>query len=428
MSWQEIKHAIEENGKAFEAFKETNDERIKAIEDGNDSLAKELDQKLDKIEKDITAASKIKKDLEVEMEIQRERIEELESRAKSPAKTKEQKLKEEHKDAFVNWIRSRGKDTQRELKMQELQQKDVTIGSNAGGGFAVPEEISRDIERLEKKFSPVRRLVKVVPTGTSDYKELVKIKGATSGWVGETGNRAKTDTPVLREVSPSYGELYAYPQVSEWSLDDMFFNVEEWLAEEVAEDFAVQEGEAVISGNGTNKPIGMINTAPVTKEDGAAVLRPAGAYQFIPSDTSPGAATTPEPGILPDSLIDLTFAVNSKYRYNAHFVFNSVTAGSIRKLKDQDGQYLWQAGLQMGQPDTLLGYPYEIWEQMPDVGLNKHPVSFGNFRRAYLLTPRTGMRITRDDVTNVGFVRFYVRRREGGNVLNNNAVKFLKTV
>ena len=420
MSWAEIKTAIDDNGKAFEAFKETNDARIKALEKGDKTKADEFDAKLVKIEADITASSKLKKDLETEIEYQRDRLEELESRSKGPGKTAADKRKDEHKDAFCSWIRSSGKDTGSELKMQELQAKDVTIGSGAGGGFAVPEQIAREIERLEKKFSPVRDLVKVVNTGSSDYKELVNIRGATSGWVGESGTRTATATSSLREVTPTNGELYAYPQASEWSLDDLFFNVEQWIADEVAQEFAIAEGTAVISGDGTSKPTGMLNTDPTTAADFASPLRAAAVYQYVASAASPEA-------ILPDALHDLVYALNSMYRAGATWTFNSAVAGTIRKLKDGQNQYLWQPGLQSGEPDRLLGFPTATWEQMPDVAAGAWPIAFGDFRRGYVLAQRTGLRITRDDVTNVGFVRFYVRRREGGIVLNNDAIKFLQT-
>jgi HK97 family phage major capsid protein len=155
--------------------------------------------------------------------------------------------------------RAKGNSPMHEAKMLELQRKmieakDITIGTGAAGGFAVPEGIGREVGRLELQFSPVRRLVKVQRVGTSDYKELVSKRGTTSGWVAETGTRSATATPTMRERTPTHGELYAYPQVSEWALDDMFFDVGARLAEELAQEFAQEEGLAVISGNGTNKP------------------------------------------------------------------------------------------------------------------------------------------------------------------------------
>jgi HK97 family phage major capsid protein len=421
--------SINSLGTAFEAFKETNDDRLKALESGDTSKAGELGVKLSKIEKDLGSLSKIKKDIELEMQHQKERIEELESRASQPGRTGSDKRRAEYRQTFNEWIRSKGSSADLEAKMKDLHRqameaKDVTIGTPAAGGYAVPEEIAREIDRLEQKFSPVRRLVKVVTAGTSDYKELVSIGGATSGWVGESGSRSATATSQLRERAPTHGELYAYPQVSEWSLDDIFFNVESWLAEEVAESFAINEGDAVITGSGTNQPTGMLHTTPVTTADWASPLRAAAAYQYI---ASPSLVSPTVYSVDPDKLIELVYTLNSSYRAGATWVMNSTTTGAVRKLKDSNGQYHWQPGLQLGQPERLLGYPVETWEQLDDIGSNKFPVAFGNFRRGYVISDRVGLRVTRDNISNVGFVRFYVRRREGGTVLNNDAVKWLRT-
>ncbi len=424
----EIKEAIDRQATAWEEFKKTNEAKLEAVKNGNESKAKELDDKLGRIEKDVATFGEVKKKLEMEHQFHSERIEELEARASSPGKTGPAKRQDEYKGVFVDWMRQRGSSPLHEQKLQDLakkmvEAKDVTIGTSAAGGFAVPEEIAREIGRLELLFSPVRRLVKVVQAGTSDYKELVSKRGATSGWVGETGTRTATATPQLRERAPTHGELYAYPQASEWSLDDIFFDVEAWLAEEVAEKFAVEESIAVISGNGTSKPTGMLNTSPVTTADFASPERNASAYQSVTTDLTPGGTD-----ILTDNLFDLVYTLNSAYRSRAVWAFNSLTAAVIRKKKDTTNQYLWQPGLQMGQPERLLGYPVEIWENLANIGANAFPVLFGDFRRGYVLVDRTGLRITRDNVTNVGFIRFYVRRREGGIVLDNHAVKVLQTL
>jgi HK97 family phage major capsid protein len=416
----EIKNAIDKQAEAFEEFKKTNDERLKAVGSGNEAKAKELGEKLAKIEVDVAKFGELKKSLEDEMQLNRERLEDLEARASSPGKSMQEKVADEYKAKFFEWIRHKGQSPMLETQLHDLMRKDVTIATPAGGGYAVPEEISRQIGLLQQKFSPVRRLVKVVTVGTSDYKELIDINGVTAGWVGETDTRTATATSSIREVAPTHGELYAYPQASEWSLDDVFFNVDTWISETVARAFARAESEAVIRGNGTNKPTGMLNTAPVTTADDAAVLRAAAAYQYVPSaDNSPAAVDA-------DSLIDLTYTLNSSYRANGVFVMNSTTTGAVRKLKDTYGQYLWQPSLAASQPDRLLGYPIETWEQVDDIGGGLRPVAFGDFGQGYLLTLRTGLRITRDNVTNVGYVRFYVRQRVGGIVLNNDAIKWLQ--
>jgi HK97 family phage major capsid protein len=423
-----LTRTINEVGKAFGAFKETNDERLEALKAGDEGRAAELNAKLEKIEKDLSQFTALKKQIELEQQAHRERIEELETRASSPSRTPSQKRASEYKDAFVAWLRNKGTSPLDEQKLQTLTKEmtirgDVTIGTGAAGGFAVPEEISREIGRLELLFSPVRSLVKVVQVGTADYKALVSKRGTTSGWVGEAGTRSATLTPQLRERAPTFGELYAYPQASEWSLDDIFFNVETWLAEEVAQEFAQEEGIAVISGNGTSKPTGMINTAPVATADFASPERSANAFQLVTSDLTPGGV-----GVLADSLIDLAATLNTAYLSRATWVMNSLTSASIRKLKETTNQYIWQPGLQAGTPDMLLGRPVAIWENMPAVGANNFPVAIGDWQRAYVLADRVGLRITRDNVTNVGFVRFYVRRREGGHVLDNHAAKWLQTL
>jgi HK97 family phage major capsid protein len=433
MSFLEIKSAIDRLAEAHEAYKDTNDKRLAALEKGDKSTATELAAKLEKIDADVSKFSNLKAQIEKEHEFQKERIEMLEARASNPKKTAVDVLNDEYKDAFCGWVRAKGQNANLEAKMDSLaakarsEHKNITIGTPSAGGYAVPEEIAREIELLELKFSPVRSLVKVVKTGTSDYKELVSLRGASSGWVGEAGSRTATDTPTLREVVPTNGELYAYPQVSEWALDDMFFNVEQWLADEVAQEFAYQEGLAVISGNGTSKPTGMLNTTPVLTDDFASPLRAAAAYEYIASDTdlddSPAV-----PGIRGDALIDTVYALNSAYRSGAQWIMNSATTGAVRKLKTTDGAYHWAPGLQAGQPNSLLGYPVATWEQMPDIGLGAFPIGFGNWKRAYVLADRVGMRVTRDNVTNIGHVKFYIRRREGGIVLNNDAAKFLRTI
>jgi HK97 family phage major capsid protein len=353
----------------------------------------------------------------------RERLEEIEASASAPRNfaTGMSRADAEHCKRFDAWLRKPHDATTKQAleNFEAAERKEVSIGSNPGGGFAVPEIIARDIENLEKKLSPVRRLVKIVQVGSSDYKELVNVRGGAAGWVGELGTRSETATPQLREITPTQGELYALPVCTEWSLDDLFFNVQNWLAENVALEFAVLEGDAVVRGNGVTKPTGMLNSAPTNVADQFPPSRAAGVLQYIPS----GDAAL----VTADSLISLVFAVNSAYRANGSFAMNSATLAAVRKLKASGtGEYLYAPGLVAGQPDRLLGYPVEVWEQMDDVGANTFPIAFGDFRRGYLLVDRVGMRITPDAVTTPGKVRFYVRRREGGIVANNDSIKLLK--
>ncbi|HUS55970.1 MAG TPA: phage major capsid protein [Thermohalobaculum sp.] len=258
-----------------------------------------------------------------------DRVENMEAHASNPGKLAGSPEQREHKARFTAWLRSPhdsgAKNSLADFESHE--RKNLNIGTGSDGGFAVPEEIALDIERLELKLSPVRRLVRVVKTASSDYKHLLNIRGTSSGWVGESDSRTETTTPSLREIVPTFGEIYAYLHVTEWALDDVFFNVGAWLAEEVAQDFALAEGAAVISGNGTNKPTGMLNTTPVATDDFASPLRAAAAYEFIASlsTSSPAVAE-----IEADSLIDLVFAVNSAYRARASSIYSGSYPAAVK--------------------------------------------------------------------------------------------------
>jgi HK97 family phage major capsid protein len=186
---------------------------------------------------------------------------------------------------------------------------------------------------------------------------------------------------------------------------------------------AIALSTAIWNGNGTNKPTGMTNTAPVATVDYASPMRAAAAYEFsiLSSLTSPVKLNM-------DSVIALVYKLRPGYRADAKFAMNSVTTGYLRTLKASTaGTYLWEPSLQVGQPDRLLGYPVFVWEDMgnPTVDLSL-AVAFGAWKRAYLLTYRTELLITQEGFTNPGFIRFWVRRRYGGIPLNNDAVKFLK--
>lgn len=418
----ELVQAIESIGGAFDEFKKVNDQRLEEQSKGNEARAKELSMKLDRIESEITTEQKKKKEIEARLALQQDRLELLEALNDRPGATVQDKLRSEYKNTFWALMRKGLNAPELDAKLREIQTKDVTIGTAAGGGYALPEEIGTLIDKLMLKRSEILQAVRNVTVGTSDYKELVTIHGGTSGWVGETGSRAATGTPNLRERAPTWGELYAYPQVSEWALQDLFFNVEEWLVNDIADGMAVALSTAIYNGNGSGKPTGVFNGSAVTTADYASPMRAAAVIQYVPlaQQTSPATFGS-------DGLLDLVYALRPAYRSGAKFFMNTVTQGATRKLKDTTGQYLWQPSLQVGQPDMLLGYSVGTWEDLGDYNTgNAMAVTFGDHARGYLLATRTQMMITKENVTNPGYVRFYVRRRYGGCVLNNDAVKVLK--
>jgi len=296
--------------------------------------------------------------------------------------------------------------------------KSISGASLSDGGYAVPQVIDQQIAREMTAISPIRAIAHVVQTGTSGYRKLVATGATASGWVSETAARGETDTPDFAEVAPPGGELYANPAASQAMLDDAGFDLESWLASEIAIEFARAEGAAFVSGSGTNQPAGFLSGAISSNEDGARAF---GTLQYLGSGNANGFDSAPEL-----RLIDLVHSLKPGHRQGASFVMNSSTLAEIRKLKTADGAFIWQPGLADNQPDRLLGYPVVEAEDMPDIGAGSLPIAFGNFRHGYLIAERSATRILRDPFTNKPFVHFYATKRVGGSVLDANAIKLLK--
>ena len=424
---------IENIGKGFEEFKKINDDRLDEEAKGNEARAKELSEALDKISTKLTDDTKKKELLEKKLALTSDRLELLEALNDRPGTSIKDRMHGEHKDLFERWIRSGGRDEAARVECDVLAKKameikDVSIGTTSAGGFAVPEEIATMVDKILLKTSPIIQFVKNVRAGTSDYKELVSVNDAGYAWAAETTDRSgNTTTPTLRERVPTWGELYAHPRTTNWALQDMFFSVENWIIENVGEAHAVGLSAAIWNGNGSGKPTGMTNTAPIATADGNEVSpeRDNSAFQYVPITASSSPFTTN--GFGTDDVIDLVYALNPRLRGNARFSANTTTQGHLRKLKDTNGQYLWQPSLQAGQPDRLIGYELFTWEEMGDpTTLNALPLAFGDFNKGYSLVTRAEMNILVDPYTDKGYTAFFVDRRFGGIVTNNSAIKFLK--
>jgi HK97 family phage major capsid protein len=299
-----------------------------------------------------------------------------------------------------------------------VETKAMSGATDAAGGYAVPREIDAAIDETLASISPIRAIANVVKVGSAGYRKLVTTGGTPSGWSSETGARAETASPVFNEIVPPTGELFANPAASQAMLDDAAFDVEEWLAYEIAVEFARAEGAAFVSGNGTNRPKGFLSATTSSSGD---ATRTFGQVQYVPTGAAGAFAANPE-----EKLIDLVQSLRTPYRQGASFVMNSSTLAKLRKFKTSDGQFLWAPGLSVGQPATLLGYPVVEAEDMPDIAANSLSIAFGNFKAGYLIAERTETQILRDPYSNKPFVMFYATKRVGGCVSNSEAIKLLK--
>jgi len=298
-----------------------------------------------------------------------------------------------------------------------MRKGDVQAALNKGaaddGGYTSPVEWDRSITDKLIIVSPMRALCTVQKVGGDGYKKLVNLRGTTSGWVGETDARPETNTPKLVEQAYSWGELYANPSATQQMLDDSEINIEQWLGGEVDVEFAYQEGNAFVVGNGTKKPRGLLTYAA-----GGTALHPLGGIEVVAS----GAAG----GITGDAILDLIYALPEVFTGNAKFAMNRNTMLRIRKLKDSDNNYLWQPSLQAGQPSTLGGYAIADIPDMPGVAANALSIAFGDFKRAYKILDRVGVRVLRDPYTKKPYVMFYTTKRVGGGLENPECMKFMR--
>jgi HK97 family phage major capsid protein len=291
--------------------------------------------------------------------------------------------------------------------------------SDPDGGFMVPESMDAEITRVQGIVSSMRRLARVIPVSGMTHKKLHNLGGAGSGWVGEKEARPETDTPTLSELEFPTMELYANPAATQSILDDAQINMEQWLADEVSIAFAEQEAPAFITGSGAKRPRGFQSYTNV--ENGSYAW---GNIGFKVSGVSAALSDSSNNGS--DALLDVVYALKAGYRVNASWLCNDLTVAAMRKLKDENGAYLWQPGMAAGEPGMVHGYPVATDDSMPDIGANAFPIAFGDFRRGYLIVDRAGVRVLRDPYTNKPYVMFYTTKRVGGGVQDFAAIKQLK--
>jgi HK97 family phage major capsid protein len=384
----------DEMQRMFEAFKQANEERIAALERRRgDPL---LEEKVDRIGAELDA---------------------LKLKSARPAlargeETTEGAAHREHKAAFEAYVR-----TGESATLRTLEVKALSVGSNPDGGYLVPPELEREIGRRLADLSPIRAIAAVREVSASLYKKPFMTAGPAVGWVGETDARPQTATPTLAELTFPAMELYAMPAATTTLLEDAAVNIEEWLASEVEQAFAEQEGAAFVNGDGVNKPRGFLAYPTV-----ATSAWTWGNIGYVATGVA-GNWPASDPS---DVLIDLIYALRPGYRQNAVFVMNRKTQSAIRKFKDASGNYLWQPPATASGRATLMGFPVIDAEDMPDVAPNALAVAFGDFRRGYLIVDRQGVRVLRDRYSAKPYVLFYTTKRVGGGVQDFDAIKLLK--
>jgi HK97 family phage major capsid protein len=398
----ETARAFEEFLEAFEAFKETNDQRLSEIEQrgASDALVAE---KLARIERTLDSA----KDAADNLALKASRPQ-LSGTGAPPASQLA------HKAAFDGYVR-RGDAS----RLARIEEKALAVSTNSGadGGYLVPAETEAAVNSALKAISPMRAIAGIRQVSGSVYNRPFATTGVGTGWTAETASRTQTDTPTLANLQFPTMELYAMPAASQTLLDDTIVNIDEWLAEEVRIAFAEQEGTAFVSGDGSNKPKGVLSYDTVANASWAW-----GKIGFVASGAA-GAFPSTDAG---DKILDLVYAAKAPYRANGTFMMSRATVSAVRKLKDGDGNYLWQPANAPGEWPSLFGYPVAESEDMPDIAANAMAIAFGDFSRGYLIVDRAGIRVLRDPYSAKPYVLFYTTKRVGGGVQDFDAIKLLK--
>lgn len=396
----DVANAFDEFMQAFEAFKESNDERLNQLESGNSA--------------DVVTTQKMNR-INRSLDEQKARMDELALKNQRPAINGSQPLTTvqfEHKNAFADYIR-RGN----ENGLRQFEEKAMSYGSNPDGGYLVPDETATEIGKRLATISPIRSIASVKTISSALYKKPFAITGPATGWVAETDARPQTSTATLSELQFPTMELYAMPAATSMLLDDAAVDIDAWIGEEVETVFAEQEGAAFINGDGVNQPKGLLTNTTVAESSwswgnlGYVATGVDGAF--------PGSDAS-------DILIENIYALKAGYRQNANWVMNRKTQAEIRKLKDADGNYLWQAPAGAGASASLMGFPLVEAEDMPDIDSDTFSIAFGDFRRGYLIVDRSGVRVLRDPYSAKPYVLFYTTKRVGGGVQDFDAIKLLK--
>lgn len=276
-------------------------------------------------------------------------------------------------------------------------QNALQVGTDSEGGYIVPEEFESMLVKKLQDINEFRPLVNTIQT-SSDRNIPIESSIPTATWTGEEAEYTQSDSAFGRVVLGAH-KLGVITKVSEELLQDAFFDVAGYLADAFAKAFGIAEELAIVNGDGSGKPTGIIGgTTSNVNLAGAAAI------------------TT-------DELFDIYHTLGRPYRGSSTWLMNDSTVKMIRKLKDADGQYLWQAGLQAGQPDRLLNRPIVASTAMPAATTGLSSVVFGDMS-SYTIADRSNRVLQRLNELYAanGQVGFRMYERLDGKVTDVNGL------
>ena len=243
----------------------------------------------------------------------------------------------------------------------------LQVGTDTEGGYLVPDEYEKTLVEALEEENIFRKLAHVINTASGDRKIPVVASKGNASWVDEEGAIIDSDDS-FSQVSIGAYKLGTLIKVSNELLNDSVFNLETYISKEFARRIGNKEEDAFFNGDGVGKPVGIFN-----KTGGASV----------------GVTAASATAITADEIIDLFYSLKAPYRKKAVWVLNDSTVKAIRKLKDANGNYLWQPALTAGTPDTILGRPVYTSAFVPEIKAGAKTIAFGDFSY-YWIADRQG--------------------------------------
>ncbi len=401
----ELLKAINDLNSLFHEYKHTNDERLKALEAGKGVA--ELTEKLDRLQTAYTETSETISNLEKEI-----------AAGKRPGFGGGEDPKAKIKDfaaALAAWD---------ETKLKQFR-NDVQTGSDGSGGYAVPAELDRQVDAYLMEDVAMLSIC-TVKNFAADYSKLVTITGGVTANSAELATVTKTATGTIVKVSPVNGKRIAKQLISEESKDDLIFDPEGWVRENIAMVMAEDiEGELIAGTGNDNSTKGFLKYPMSTAQDSSRAF---GTIQIVNSGKSGdfldlNTSTHVNPV---DRLKDMRTALKGMYRRNARWLFNRFAEGEILKLKDADENYVLKPQVAIGQDSLLLGYPMTISDSMPDIAADSLSIAFGDFKRAITIQIRPGLNIVRDNISAYPNIYLNFSKRYGLMLRDSRAIKVMK--
>ena len=408
----EINEVIEKLGKEFGEFQKANAERLDEIEKSGkaDPL---LSEKVDKMAASLADLSTAKDNAEASAKAAQEQIDALEEQVNAPHFDGKSINADKLKSAREEYVRKGDGAALEAINAPQVKSLNLSNDSDGGVFYSVTQD--PNMVDLVTETSPMRQCARVVNISTSAYEVARKTGVSTTSWRTELESTSNTTTPSVGLKRIETHEQYAQALATTKVLNDTAFDIEGWLNADIAEQQAVAQNTAFITGNGVDRPRGFLDytasASPGTEE-----------LEFTASGAS-GAWAGSNPHL---NLITCAYSLKAAYRAGAKWMMSKARVAEVMKFVDGDGNLIWSPGLAAGEPSTLLGYGIVEAEDMPALAANSLSVAFGDFMQGYTIVDRQGVTILRDPYTNKGYITLFVTSRVGGDVVNHDAIKVIK--